>query len=110
MTPDQPGNEVARYGAAGVAAGLGCSIVVTTILLIGGGLLADRWLGTAPVFILVGVGVALIAAGYQLVELAQIGRVGAKPGPLTRGIQRLPGPTGRGRGDGTREATREDEE
>jgi hypothetical protein len=110
MKPDQAGNEVVRYGAAGVAAGLGCSIVVTTVLLIGGGLLVDKWRDTSPIFILVGVGVALIAAGYQLVELAKVGREGVKPGPLTRGIQRLPGPTGRGRGDGTRDATREGEE
>lgn len=110
MRPDQASNEVVRYGAAGVAAGLGCSIVVTTLLLMGGGLLVDQWRDTAPIFTLVGVGVALIAAGYQLVELARVGRTGAKPGPLTRGIQRLPGPTGRRRGDGTRDVTREGEE
>lgn len=110
MKPDQTGNDVAGFGAAGVAAGLGCSIVVTTVLLIGGGLIVDQWRDSAPVFTLVGVGIALVAAGYQLYELAQIGRAGAKSGPLTRGIQRLPGATGRRRGDGTRDVTREGEE
>ena len=110
MKPDQAGNEVVRYGAAGVAAGLGCSIVMTTVLLIGGGLFLDQWRDSGPIFTLVGVGLALIAAGFQLAELAKVGREGVEPGPLTRGIQRLPGPTGRGRGDGTREETREGEE
>jgi high-affinity Fe2+/Pb2+ permease len=110
MTRRQPGNEVARYGAAGVAAGLGCSIVVTVVLFIGGGLLVDQWRDSAPVFTLVGVGIALMAAGYQLWELAHIGRTDARSGPLTRGIQRLPGPPGSRRGDGTRVETREDEE
>ena len=110
MKPSQSGNEVARVGAAGVAAGLGCSIVATTVVLIGGGLIVDQWRGTAPIFTLVGVGVALVAAAYQLVELARVGRADAKIGPLTRGIQRLPGTTGRRHRDGTRNGLREGEE
>jgi F0F1-type ATP synthase assembly protein I len=75
--------------AAGVAAGLGCSIVVSLILFIGGGVFLDRWLDTEPIFILIGVGLGLIVAGYQLYELTQVGRKGSKAGPVSRGIGRV---------------------
>jgi F0F1-type ATP synthase assembly protein I len=61
-----------------VASGLGCSIVVGLVMMIGGGVLLDRWAGTTPLFTLVGVALGLIAAGYQLVRLAnQFGSTGA---------------------------------
>jgi hypothetical protein len=77
-------------GAAGAALGLGCSIVVSVVFFIGGGALLDAKAGTGPVFTLIGVVLALAAAGYQLVELSRVGRRDQKPGPLARGLERLP--------------------
>jgi ATP synthase protein I len=82
--------ERAGLGAAGVAAGLGCSIVVSVVLLIVGGVALDSWLGTSPIFTLVGVALALSSAGYQLYELAELGQKGHRPGPMTRTITRIP--------------------
>lgn len=80
--------------AIGMASGLGCSIVVSLILCIGGGLLLDRWLGTRPLFTLVGVGLGLVTAGYLLWELATMDRPRKGRQGLTRptkdgGIGRL---------------------
>ena len=75
--------------ATGVAAGLGCSIVATVVVFIIGGVLLDREFGTEPWLTLTGVGIAIIAAGYQLYELSILGRPGAKPGMVTRNIERL---------------------
>ena len=79
-----------QLGAAGTAVGLGCSIVTSIILFIGGGVVLDEWVDTAPVFTLIGVALGLAAAGYQLYELALVGRSDRGPGPVTRQIQRLP--------------------
>ena len=83
-----------RLGAAGAATGLGCSIVVTIIVFIGGGVLVDGAADTAPLFTLVGVVLALAAAGYQLYELSRVGRADVRPGPLTRQIGRVAGRRG----------------
>lgn len=85
-TPEQR----AQLSAAGVAAGLGCSIVTTIVVMIGGGILLDRVLDTSPVLTLVGVGLGLAASIYQLYELAQIGKSPEKAPPLTRGLAHLP--------------------
>jgi len=82
--------ERAGFGAAGVAAGLGCSVVVSVVVLVGGGVALDDWLGTSPIFTLIGVALALLSAGYQLYELAELGQKGHRPGPVTRTIARLP--------------------
>jgi hypothetical protein len=74
-----------------VAAGLGCSIVVSIILFIGGGVLLDQVTDSAPLFTLIGVALGLLAAGYQLYELATFGKPNRRPGPITRQITRLPG-------------------
>lgn len=103
-TPDQR----AQLGAAGVAAGLGCSIVVTIIVMVGGGILLDGVFDTSPVLTLIGVGLGLAAAGYQLYELSQIGRKGKRAPLITRELERLPigrrsvgrtGGSGQGRSD-----------
>lgn len=75
--------------ATGVAAGLGCSIVATVVAFIVGGVLLDREFGTEPWLTLAGVGIAIIAAGYQLYELSMLGRPGTKPGMVTRSIERI---------------------
>jgi F0F1-type ATP synthase assembly protein I len=75
--------------ATGIAAGLGCSIVATVIICIVGGVLLDRELGTEPWITLAGVGIGIVAAGYQLYELATFDRAGGKSGPVARGIGRI---------------------
>ena len=80
----------AQLGAAGVAAGLGCSVVVTLVALIGGGVLLDGALDTSPIFTLIGVAAGLAAAGYQLWELTRVGLKDRQPGPLGRQLARLP--------------------
>jgi len=89
--PDGPTpEERAQLGSVGMAAGLGCSIVVSLIVLIGGGLWIDQAVGTTPVFTLVGVALGLVAAGYQLYELTRVGVRGREPGPLGRRLGHLP--------------------
>jgi ATP synthase protein I len=87
-----PSNDEERrqFGAAGTALGLGCSIVTSIILFIGGGILLDRWLETEPIFTLIGVALGMLLAGYELYELAMVGRTDRKPGPVTRQLQKLP--------------------
>jgi F0F1-type ATP synthase assembly protein I len=60
--------------AVGAATGLGCTVVVSLLLCIVGGVLLDSWLGTAPIFVLIGVALGLAAAGYALYELAVLGQ------------------------------------
>ncbi len=84
ITPEQK----EQLSAVGAASGLGCAIVATLLIMIGGGILLDQLLDTVPVFTLIGVALGLIGAGYQLWELAQIGRTDHSP-PLTRGIAKL---------------------
>jgi len=85
-----PAEQRARLGAVGVATGLGCSVVVSLVGLIGGGLLLDEVTGSTPVFTLVGVALGLVVAGYQLYELTLIGARGRSPGPLGRALSKLP--------------------
>ena len=61
------------WQAIGVASGIGCTVVVSLLLCIGGGIFLDRWLGTTPIFTLIGMGLGLAAAGYSLYELAVLG-------------------------------------
>lgn len=84
--------EQRQWGLAGTAAGLGCSIAVSIVLFIGGGVALDQWLDQSPVFTLIGVALGLLAAGYQLYELTRIGRADRQPGPVARQIQKMPPP------------------
>lgn len=65
--------------------------MVTVVVFIGGGVLVDRAADSAPIFTLIGVALALMAAGYQLYELSRVGRTDVSPGPLTRQIGRFAG-------------------
>ena len=72
MSPDgMPPERPARMGAIGQAAGIGFAIAAGLILPIVGGLLLDRWLGRAPLFTLLGVGLGLVLAGWELVKLSR---------------------------------------
>jgi len=75
--------------AAGVAAGLGCSIVVSIIFCVVGGIFLDRWLNTSPWLTLGGVALGLAAAGYQLYELAMMGKADESPRVVTRQIAKV---------------------
>jgi len=77
--------------AIGAASGLGCSIVATLLLFIGGGVLLDRQFGTSPLLTLIGLVVALVACGYQLYELTLVGRRDREAGPLGRRFATLRG-------------------
>ena len=85
-TPD----ERAQLNQAAIASGLGCSIVASIVMTIGGGVLLDRALDSSPWLTLGGVALGLIVAGYQLYELAMVGQRGRKPPPISRGLARLP--------------------
>lgn len=89
MRQDPSPIETNQMRATGVAAGLGCSIVATVVVCIIGGVLLDREFGAEPWLTLAGVGIAIVAAGYQLYELSMLGRPGAKPGLMTRKIERF---------------------
>lgn len=58
------------WRAIGAASGLGCSVVASLLLCIGGGILLDKWLGTLPILTLVGVVLGLALSGYLLYQLA----------------------------------------
>jgi ATP synthase protein I len=58
------------WRAIGAASGMGCSIVASLLLCIGGGIFLDRWLGTSPVLTLLGVVLGLVLSGYLLYQLA----------------------------------------
>ena len=61
---------------AGAASGIGCTVVASLLICIGGGILLDRWLGIEPVGVLTGVALGLAAAGYSLYELTVLGSPG----------------------------------
>ena len=75
--------------AAGVAAGLGCSIVVSIIFCIVGGIALDEWLDTSPWLTLTGVALGLFLAAYQLYELAIMGQNDREPKVITRQITKI---------------------
>jgi ATP synthase protein I len=50
-------------GQLGVLSGVGLTLVVSTVLGLAGGYYLDRWLGTQPVFLLIGL-LFGIAAGF----------------------------------------------
>jgi ATP synthase protein I len=56
----------------GLASGLGCSVVASLLVCIGAGILIDRWLGTDPFGVLIGMVLGLVAAGYSFYELIAV--------------------------------------
>jgi ATP synthase protein I len=67
---DRPPRGQQDWRAIGAASGIGCSVVASLLLCIGGGILLDKWLGTLPIFTLVGVALGLAVSGYLLYQLA----------------------------------------
>ena len=61
-------------------AAVGTEFVAAVGLMVGLGVLMDRWLGTTPVFILVGLVIGFTAAMYRLIKVArEIERENQKP-------------------------------
>jgi hypothetical protein len=85
--------------ALGAAQGLGCGIAASLVVFIGLGIFLDQRLDTTPLFILIGVALGLVGAGYQLYELTLIGRKDRKPGPLGGAISRRANARSRTRGN-----------
>jgi hypothetical protein len=70
------------------ASTLGFGVAVSLAVLVGGGVWLDRRLDMAPVFTLVGLALGLLSAGYQLYELALLGRDDQDNGPIGRVLER----------------------
>lgn len=57
--------------ALAAAAQLSTSIAASMGLAMGGGYLLDRWLGTHPLFLLLGIAVGMVAVFYTLRDLSR---------------------------------------
>jgi F0F1-type ATP synthase assembly protein I len=58
-------NPVGRgFGVGYAIVGAGFQFAFAILLFLGGGYLADRWLGTRPIFMLIGLAVGLAAGFY----------------------------------------------
>lgn len=68
----------------GVAVTLGFGTAVSLALLAGAGVWLDTRFDTAPLWSLIGLFLGLIAAGYQLYELALASQKDRENGPLGR--------------------------
>jgi ATP synthase protein I len=55
----------------GIAFDLGLRLGISVILGLGGGLVVDNWLGTLPIFTLVGVVLGIGAAMYTIWDVAR---------------------------------------
>jgi len=71
-----------------MATTLGFGTAMSLALLVAGGVWLDQRLDTVPVFTLVGLALGLIAAGYQLYELALLGQQDRDSGPIGKALER----------------------
>jgi hypothetical protein len=78
-----------QLASAGMAVGMGCSVVVSILISVLGGLFLDQVTDRTPLFTFIGVGLGLFLAGYQLWELAQLGSKTGKVGPVARRVARV---------------------
>jgi ATP synthase protein I len=58
-----PPGEQSTWKALGQLSSIGFALVIATVIGLGGGYWLDRWLGTAPWLMLIGLGLG-IAAGF----------------------------------------------
>jgi ATP synthase protein I len=66
-----PPGEPSTWKALGELSSLGFAMVLATIIGLGGGYYADRWLGTTPWLTLIGLGFGIAAAFVMLVRSAK---------------------------------------
>jgi len=62
------------WKSAGELASIGVALVLATVIGLGGGYYADRWLGTSPWLTLVGLGLGIVAGFvilFQAVKSAE---------------------------------------
>lgn len=69
-TPERPAR-APRPANWGLVLDLGLRLGLSVVIGVVGGVLLDNWLGTAPIFILVGVAVGIGAAMYSIWEVAR---------------------------------------
>ena len=69
--PEDPRRGAAGQPNWGVAFDLGIRLGISVILGLGGGLLVDSWLGTSPIFTLVGMVLGIGAAMYTIWDVAR---------------------------------------
>ena len=75
-----------QLATAGMAWGMGCSIVVSILFSVLGGIVLDNLTDKTPLFTLIGVGLGLFLAGYQLWELVQLSSKTGKVGPVAQKV------------------------
>lgn len=68
--PERPGR-TPRPANWGLVLDLGLRLGLSVVIGVVGGVLLDNWLGTAPIFILLGVVVGIGAAMYSIWEVAR---------------------------------------
>jgi ATP synthase protein I len=59
-----------RTATIGIAFDLGVRLGVSVVIGLGGGLLLDSWLGTSPIFTLIGMVLGIGAAMYTIWDVA----------------------------------------
>jgi len=71
------------FGAGYAIVGAGFQFAFAILLFLGGGLLVDRWLGTRPLFTLLGVAIGLAAGFYAFIlrVMAESRRGSDRAGP-----------------------------
>lgn len=72
--PSRGVSEVYRY------TGLGCLFAAAVLVFMGGGWLVDRWLGTVPVFMVVGALAGAALATASIYRQLQVGGRGGRGG------------------------------
>ena len=83
MSPAEPGGPARSWlRQLGVLSGVGLTLVISTVLGLGGGIVLDRWLGTAPWLMLVGLLLGIASGFVNLFRAAGIfgreGRLGER--------------------------------
>ncbi|HET6745629.1 MAG TPA: AtpZ/AtpI family protein [Candidatus Limnocylindria bacterium] len=68
---DAPGRDARSSRSIGIAFDLGVRLGISVILGLGGGLLLDAWLGTSPIFTLIGMVLGIGAAMYTIWDVAR---------------------------------------
>jgi ATP synthase protein I len=88
-----------RMRATALALQFGTTIAFSLVIFLWGGIALDRWLGTSPLFLLIGLVLAFMAIGYSLYELATVGtkRGGRAKATAARSAPGSTGPDDRAR-------------
>src|SRR2546427_12750018 len=68
MAPGEP-----AWKSVGELASIGMTMVLATVIGLAGGYYADRWLGTSPIFLLIGLGLGIAAGVVSLFWAAKGG-------------------------------------